>query len=73
MSEQQVADLILNGSLDAFLDALDFAPDGTKDLIKAHAVSLPLNDISKRDAIEKQLGFNVTKALELTADEGKKF
>lgn len=71
LKEKDIDSWMQSCSLDEFKDALDFAPDGTKDLIKAHAVSLPLNDISKRDAIEKQLGFNVTKALELTADEGK--
>lgn len=73
LKEKDIDSWMQSCSLDEFKDALDFAPDGTKDLIKAHAVSLPLNDISKRDAIEKQLGFNVTKALELTAGRRKKF
>ena len=33
-SEDDVRNLILTGSLDAFLDALDFAPAGVIDLIK---------------------------------------
>ena len=41
MSENQVKDLLISGSLDAFLDALDFAPIGVIDLIKSLAVSLP--------------------------------
>ena len=32
MSEQQIVDLLKNGSLDAFLDALDFAPIGVIEL-----------------------------------------
>jgi len=36
------------GSLDEFLDCLDFAPEGVKDLIKTLSVELPLNDVSKR-------------------------
>ena len=57
MSEQQVADLILNGSLDAFLDALDFAPIGIIDLIKNLSVSLPITDINQRRALkEKAIG-----------------
>ena len=51
-------------SLPEFQDALDFAPEGTKDLIKKHAVSMPLNDYSKRQAIKDQLGFDVTTAIE---------
>jgi len=48
MSENQVKDLLVSGSLDAFLDALDFAPIGVIDLIKSLAVSLPLTDYNKR-------------------------
>ena len=51
------------GSLDAFLDCLDFAPVGVIDLIKKFSVSLPLNDIDKRDALKKKTGFDVTVAL----------
>lgn len=74
MDEQQVKDLLINGSLDAFLDALDFAPQGVKDLIKRFAVELPLNDYAKREALKKATGFDVTKALlhkqeELEPDE----
>ena len=64
MSEQQVADLILNGSLDAFLDALDFAPIGVLDLIKKYSVSLPITDMEKRTALKDKTGFDVDKAIE---------
>lgn len=64
MSEQQVADLILNGSLDSFLDALDFAPIGIIDLIKSMSVSLPITDINKRKALKEKTGFDVDKAIE---------
>ena len=63
MSEQQVVDLFRTGSLDAFLDALDFAPVGVIDLIKKFAVQLPLNDMNKRKALYEKTGFDVTKAL----------
>ena len=64
MSEEQVVDLILNGSLDAFLDALDFAPIGIIDLIKSLSVSLPITDINKRRALKEKTGFDVDKAIE---------
>jgi hypothetical protein len=48
MSEQQVIDLLKNGSKEAFLDCLDFAPEGVLDLIKKFAVSLPLDNYDKR-------------------------
>lgn len=63
LSEQQIVNLMTKGSLDAFLDCLDFAPVGVIDLIKKFSVSLPLNDIDKRDALKKKTGFDVTVAL----------
>lgn len=63
MSEKQVVELLLTGSLDAFLDALDFAPMGVIDLIKAMAVKLPLTDLNKRKALKEKTGFDVDKAL----------
>ena len=63
LSEQQIVDLMTKGSLDAFLDCLDFAPVGVIDLIKKFSISLPLNDIDKRDALKKKTGFDVTVAL----------
>ena len=64
MSEEDVIKLLKNGSLDALLDALDFAPDGVIQLIKDRAVSLPLYDMQKREAIQNKTGFNVTAAIE---------
>lgn len=75
MSENQVRELLLRGSLDAFLDALDFAPLGVIDLIKTMAVSLPLTDLNKRKALKEKTGFDVDKALahieEEKAEEGE--
>ena len=64
MSEQQIVELILNGSYDAFLDALDFAPIGVIDLIKKFSVSLPITDMQKRQALKDKTGFDVDKAIE---------
>ena len=63
MSEGQIRDLLLNGSLDAFLDALDFAPIGVIDLIKTLSVQLPLTDLNKRRALKEKTGFDVDRAL----------
>jgi hypothetical protein len=54
-----------NGSLDEFLDCLDFAPEGVIDLIKTLAVELPLNDVAKREAILNKTGFNVDNAIRI--------
>lgn len=63
MSEIQIRDLLTHGSLDAFLDALDFAPMGVIDLIKTMSVSLPLEDYNKRKALLEKTGFDVDKAV----------
>ena len=63
MSEADVANLIKNGSLDAFLDALDFAPIGVIDLIKKLSISIPMVDIQKRKALKEKTGFDVEAAL----------
>jgi hypothetical protein len=64
MSEQDIIKLLTEGSLDAFLDCLDFAPVGVIDLVKKLAISLPLNDIQKRRALKEKTGFDVSKTLE---------
>lgn len=69
MSEEQVKKLLLTGSLDAFLDALDFAPMGVIDLIKSLAVSLPLQDLNKRQALKRVTGFDVDAALAHVLEE----
>jgi len=53
------------GTLEQFLDCLDFAPESILENIKDIAVKLPLNDMAKREAIKNKLGFDVTKAIEI--------
>lgn len=69
MSEEQIIELLREGSLDAFLDCLDYAPVGVIDLVKKYSVSLPLNDVEKRQALLKKTGFDVAKALEHIREE----
>lgn len=64
-TKEDVINLMKNGSLDEFLDCLDFAPEGIKDLIKTLSVELPLNDVAKREAILNKLGFNVDNAIRI--------
>lgn len=63
MNEEQIIDLIKNGSLEAFLDCLDYAPVGVIDLLKEYAVSIPLSDYKKREAMREKLNFDVDKIL----------
>ena len=63
MSEQDIVKLLKEGSLDEFLDCLDFAPRGVIDLIKKLSVALPLGDIAKRNALKDKTGFDCEAAL----------
>lgn len=69
LNGEKIKDLLLNGTLDAFLDCLDFAPSGVIDLVKKYAFELPLNDNAKREALKKATGFDVSRALELKRQE----
>lgn len=64
-SKDDIIKLMKTGTLDEFLDCLDFAPEGVKDLIKTLSVELPLNDVDKREAIFNKLGFNVDNAIRI--------
>lgn len=69
LSEQDIVKLLSEGSLDEFLDCLDFAPTGVIDLIKQISVALPLNDFDKRQALKDKTGFNVSDALKHIEEE----
>ena len=64
-TKDDVINILKNGSLDEFLDCLDFAPAGVIDLIKSLAVEMPLNDVAKRQAIFNKTGFNVDNAIRI--------
>lgn len=63
MNERDIVELILRGSLDEFLDCLDFAPVGVIDLVKKLSVSLPMTDYNKRQALKEKTGFDLDTAL----------
>lgn len=69
MSEQDIAKLMTTGSLDAFLDCLDFAPAGVIDLIKKLSVSLPLSDYQKKAALKAKTGFDCDAAFKHVMEE----
>ena len=64
-TKDDIIKLMKNGSLEEFLDCLDFAPEGVKDLIKTLSVEMPLNDVAKREAILEKLGFSVDNAIRI--------
>lgn len=63
MTEADIIDLIKNGSLDAWLDCLDFAPEGVIELVKKLSISIPLSDYDKRKALSKKLNFDIDAAI----------
>lgn len=69
MSETDVVKLITSGSLDEFLDCLDFAPPGVIDLIKTLSVKIPLTDLNKRQALKAKTGFDCDAALRHVLEE----
>ena len=64
-TEKDVDRLLTSGSVDELKDALEFGPDGIKDLIIDKAVSTKLNDMQKREAIEEMTGKNITSMISL--------
>lgn len=62
-TEADVKKLLTSGSLAQLQDCLDFAPKGVIELVKDWAVKLEINDLSKREAIEKKTGLNITNAI----------
>ena len=69
MSEQDIIKLMATGSLDEFLDCLDFAPPGVIDLIKKLSVSMPLADYQKKNALKAKTGFDCDAALKHVMEE----
>lgn len=63
LDDKGVIDLLSNGSVDALLDCLDFAPGGVIELVKKYAVDLPITDTRKIKAIYEKTGFKVDMAI----------
>lgn len=51
LTENEIPKWLETCSVDELKDALDFAPEGVKELIKKYAVEQKLNDMNKRKAI----------------------
>lgn len=64
-TEEDIKYILEKGTMDEFMDCLDFAPKGVLDIIKDMAVKIKLNDVAKREKILEKTGFNVTKAIEI--------
>lgn len=62
-TEDQIKELLLNGTEDELRDCLDFAPQGVKELVKQLAVDMRLNDMRKRRIIGDHFGFDINAAI----------
>lgn len=58
-TEKDVVDCLNSSDIDVLLDALDFAPEGIKQLIADKAVELEVPDVNKRKAISESLGVDI--------------
>jgi hypothetical protein len=63
MTEEQIVELIKNGTVDAWIDCLNFAPIGVMDLVKQFSVSIPLQDYEKRKILKEKTGFDIDAAI----------
>lgn len=68
-SEQDVRNLLENGTIDQLLDCLDYGTDGVIDLLTNLAVELEIPDMRKRTAIMNKTGFNINRAIELRHED----
>ena len=69
MTEKEVIELIRTGTIDAWLDCLDFAPHGVIEMVKKLSVTVPLNDYEKRRALKEKTGFDVDAAIKHVEEE----
>lgn len=69
MDSQAVKNLIQTGSMDEWLDALDFAPEGVIDLIKTLSVELPLTDTQKMQAFKEKKKVDLKSMIEIRQAE----
>lgn len=69
MTNAEVQELILHGSQDEWLDALDFAPEGVIDLIKALSVELPLTDTRKMESFKQKKGTDLARMIRARQEE----
>lgn len=62
-TDEEVKELLLNGTYEQLLDTLDFGTAGVIELIKKYIVDLEIPDLRKRDAVQQKTGLDVNKAI----------
>lgn len=71
MDKDQVIELIRTGSVDQWIDALNFAPAGVIELMKRFSVDLPLHDRNKVQIMKDMIGFDVDAAIKNSAKDAE--
>lgn len=69
MSAADVKKLILTGTMDEWLDCLDFAPEGVIDLVKQISIELPLTDTNKMNSFKEKKGYDLARAIQIRQEE----
>jgi hypothetical protein len=65
-SPEDIKRIMVSGTMDEFLDLLDFSKEGGITIVKDYAVKLPLTDMNKIEALKKATGFDAAKAISHT-------
>lgn len=68
-TEADVKNILLKGTVDELLDLLDFGPEGTKELAKSLAISLPCTNTLKLDALQKYFNINISSMIAIAKEE----
>ena len=64
-TDDDIKNLLTNGTQDELLDALDFAPEGIVDAIVDQAIKLRIPDVNKREAITKATGRDINEMIKV--------
>lgn len=62
-TQEQIRNILFNGSYDEFADFLDFAPLGAIEMAKNYAVTEEIADMKKREMLGEKTGLNITNAI----------
>lgn len=62
-TEEDIKNILFNGTLDELEDFLNFSPDGGIEILKKMAVELEVPDTRKRKLISEKTGFNINTAI----------
>ena len=62
-NDENIKNVLLNGTIDEFADFLDFAPEGALEIAKTIAIKEEIPDTRKRDMLSEKTGLNINNAI----------